>query len=154
MHSEFLVQHSLTLRSETARAAACYLAERLGDCSIDAFTVWTFSGDLMLRGRSGGFRFIVDPVACMVETHSRIVFSILSWSIPTMSEVPTECSFCRDHRFTVLEKRFDNETTMLPDQPMASSECGKTAANQRDHSHHYLLHSPSSDASNIWFTRT
>ena len=28
----------------------------------------------MLRGWPGGFRFNVDPVAHMLETHSRIVF--------------------------------------------------------------------------------
>jgi hypothetical protein len=44
----------------------------------------------------------------------------------------------KEIRFIILEKRFDNETTMLPDQRMASSENGKTAANQRDHSHHCI----------------
>ena len=41
---------------------------------IDALTIWTFSDDLMLWGWPGGFRFNVDPVARMFETHSRIVF--------------------------------------------------------------------------------
>ena len=44
----------------------------------------------------------------------------------------------KEIRFIVLEKRFDNETTMSPDQPMASTENGKTAANQQDHSHHCI----------------
>ena len=67
----------------------------------------------MLRGRPGGFRFNVDPVARMFETHSRMVFRSGTGARRPSLKVPTECSLCRGLRFIVLEKRLDNETTML-----------------------------------------
>ena len=55
-------------------AAACFRAERLGDCSIDARTRCTFSGVLAFRGRPLGFLNNADPLALTFETHRRIVF--------------------------------------------------------------------------------
>jgi len=63
-------------------------------------------------------------------------FSIWNGSTSTKSEVPTECSVCRDHRFIVLEKVLTTKPCRSPDQPMALPENGKTTANQRDPSHH------------------
>jgi hypothetical protein len=74
MHFEVLVQHSSNTSIGIKSAAACFLWERLWDCSIDALTFWTFSGVQTLRCRPGGFRLNVDLVALMFDTHSRIFF--------------------------------------------------------------------------------
>jgi len=63
----------LTVRSEIPKAVACFQAERLGDCSIDARTR-TFSGVLMLRGWPLGFLGNADPLALTYETHRWILF--------------------------------------------------------------------------------
>jgi len=66
----------------------------------------------MLRGRPGGFRFNVDPVARMFETHSRIVFrSGMGACRPSLKCLRN--ALCVMITFIVLEKRFDNETTVL-----------------------------------------
>jgi hypothetical protein len=65
-------------------------------------------------------------------------FSIWNGSTSTKSEVTTECSLCRDHRFIVLKNISTTKPRCSPDQPMASSENAKTAANQQDHSHHCI----------------
>jgi len=90
----------------------------------------------MLRGRPGGFRFNVDPVARMFETHSRIIFrSGMGARRPSLKCLRNAlCVAITDSLFSK-----NVSTTKLrcsPDQPMASSENGKTAANQRDHSQH------------------
>ena len=66
----------LTVRSEIPKAASCFRAERLGDCSIDAWTSCTFSGVLTFRGWPLGFLGNADPLPVTFETHRRIVFSI------------------------------------------------------------------------------
>jgi len=126
----------LTLRSEIPRAAACFLAERRGDCSIDALTVWTFSGVLTPWGQPGGFHFNVDPVALMFETYSRIVFrSRTGAHRPSLKCLRNAlCVAITDSLF--LKNVSTTKPRYSPDQPMALSENGKTTANQRDPSHH------------------
>ena len=90
----------------------------------------------MLRGRPGGFRFNVDPVARMFETHSRIVFrSETGARRPSLKYLQNAlCVAITDSLF--LKNVSTTKLRCSPDQPMASSENGKTAANQRDHFHH------------------
>ena len=90
----------------------------------------------MLRGRPGGFRFNVDPVARMFETHSRIVFrSGTGARRPSLKCLRNAlCVAITDSLF--LKNVSTTKPRCSPDQPMASTENGKTAANQRDHSHH------------------
>ena len=59
------------------------------------------------------FSFLCWPSSSHVRNPQQDLFSIWNGSTSTKSEVPTECSLCRDHRFIVLEKRFDNEITLL-----------------------------------------
>ena len=91
----------------------------------------------MLRGRPGGFRFNVDPVARMFETHSRIVFrSGKGARRPSLKCLRNAlCVAITDSLF--LKNVSTTKPRCSPDQPMVSSENGKIAANQRDHSHHY-----------------
>ena len=96
----------------------------------------------MLRDRPGGFRFNVDPVARMFETHSRIVFrSGTGARRPSLKCLWNAlCIAITDSLF--LQNVSTTKPRCSPDQPMASSENGKTAANQRDHSLHCI---PSTD---------
>jgi len=90
----------------------------------------------MLRGRPGGFRFNVDPVARMFETHSRIVFrSGTGARRPSLKCLRNVlCVVITDSLF--LKNVSTTKPWCSPDHLMASSYNGKTAANQRDHSHH------------------
>ena len=90
----------------------------------------------MLRGRPGGFRFNIVPVARMFESHSRIVFrSGTGARRPSLQCLRNAlCVAITDSLF--LKNVSTTKPRCSPDQPMASSETGKTAANQRDHSHH------------------
>jgi len=112
------------------------LRNALEICSIDALTVWTFSGVLTLRGRPDGFRFNVDPVALMFKTHSRIVFrSGTGARRPSLKCLRNAlCVAITDSLF--LKNVSTTKPWCSPDQPMALSENGKTTANQRDPSHH------------------
>ena len=62
--------------AESLREAACFLAERRGDCRIEALTAATLFGVLAVRGRSVDFRFSVDPLALKLVTHNKIVFRV------------------------------------------------------------------------------
>ena len=90
----------------------------------------------MLRGRPGGFRFNVDPVSRMFETHSTIVFrSGTGARRPSLKCLRNAlCVAIPDSLF--LKNVSTTKPRCSPDQPTASSENGKTAANQQDHSHH------------------
>ncbi|KAG8338328.1 hypothetical protein J6590_005873 [Homalodisca vitripennis] len=57
----------LTVLADIPRAAACFRAERDGDCSIDALTAIMFSGVLTLFGCPTGFLGSADPVACTLN---------------------------------------------------------------------------------------
>ena len=92
----------------------------------------------MLRGRASGFRFNADPVARMFENHSRIVFRC-----GTGARRPSlKClrnALCVAITDSLLLKNVSTtKPRCSPDQPTASSENGKTAANQQDHSHHCI----------------
>ncbi|GFX14067.1 hypothetical protein TNCV_612721 [Trichonephila clavipes] len=58
-------------KKDNPRAAACLCAERFGDCSLGALAHPTFSGVVMVRGWSGSFFFIAEPVF-----HPNMDFSI------------------------------------------------------------------------------
>ena len=92
----------------------------------------------MLRGRPGGFRFNVDPVARMFETHSRIVFrSGTGVRRPNLKCLRNAlCVAITDSLF--LKNVSTTKPRCSPDQSMALSEHGKIAANQRDHSHYCI----------------
>jgi len=72
----------------------------------------------------------------MFETHSRIVFrSGTGARRPSLKCLRNAlCVTITDSLF--LKNVLTTKPRCSPDQPMASSENGKTAANQRDHSHH------------------
>ena len=90
----------------------------------------------MLRGRPGGFRFNVDPVARMLKTHSRVVFrSGTGARRPSLKCLRKAlCVAITDSLF--LKNASTTKPRCSPDQPMALSENDKTAAIQRDHFHH------------------
>ena len=57
------------------KADACFRAERLGDCCIEAATAATLSGPVAVLGRPGLLLFKADDVCLKLETHRRIVFA-------------------------------------------------------------------------------
>jgi len=92
----------------------------------------------MLRGRPGGFRFNVDPVARMFETHKRIVFrSGTGAGRPSLKCLRNAlCVAITDSLF--LKNVSTTNPRCLFDQLMALFENGKAAANQQDHSYHCI----------------
>ena len=78
----------------------------------------------MLRGRPGGFRFNVDPVALMFETHSRIVFRSGTGACrPSLKCLWNAlCVAITDSLF--LKNVSTTKPRFSPDQPMALSEIG------------------------------
>jgi len=117
----------------------CFLVECLGDGLIDDLTLWTFSGVLTLPGRPGGFRFNVDPVALMFETHSRIVFrsGMEARRLSLKCLWNALCVAITDSLF--LKNISTTKPRCSPVQPMALSENGRTTANKQDPSHHCNL---------------
>jgi len=82
------------------------------------------------------FRFNVNPVARMFETHSRIVFrSGTGARRPSLKCLRN--ALCVAITDSFLKNVSTTKPRCSPDQSMASAENGKTAANQRDHSHHF-----------------
>jgi len=136
MHSEFLVQHSSHTSIGNPKGSGVFpwgAPWRLLDWCPHRLS---FSCVLTLRGRPGGFRPNVDPVALTFETHSRIVFrSGTGARRPILNSIRNAlCVAITDSLF--LKNVSTTKPRCSSDQPTALSENGKTTANQRDPSHH------------------
>lgn len=62
----------LIVLDDIPRAPACFRAERVGDCSIDALTASMFSEVLTLLGRPAGFLETANPVVPTLLIHLRM----------------------------------------------------------------------------------
>ena len=88
--------------------------------------------------RIASFNCSIVPIARMFETHSRIVF-LCGTGARRQSLKCLRNALCVAITDSLFLKNVSiTKPRCSPDQPMASSENGKTAANQRDHSHHCI----------------